>query len=242
MYRTGDLARHRGDGLIFAGRRDLQVKVRGIRIELGEIVSVLGSQPGVREAFVDVRRHGQSDRLVAYIVMEEGVLPPGADGLRRALQRTLPEHMLPGGWVFLDRLPLTVNGKVDRDALPEPVRVQASPAGASASAAERDIAAAWQVVLGGEMPGLEDNFFEVGGDSFTLVRLHEELEQRLRIKLELVDLFKYPTVASLAACLTERNASSGESQERRDRRSEQRKAALQQEQQRAKQRKAARNG
>jgi len=150
--------------------------------------------------------------------------------------------MLPGGWVFLERLPLTVNGKVDRGALPEPVRAPASPAGTSASAAERGIAAAWQVVLGGAPPGLEDNFFEVGGDSFTLVRLHEELERRLGVKLELVDLFKYPTVTSLAAFLTERNAPVGESQERRDRRSEQRKAALQEEQQRAKQRKAARNG
>jgi acyl carrier protein len=244
MYRTGDLARHRGaDGLVFGGRRDQQVKIRGVRIELGEIVSVLSAYPGVREACVDVRRPaGGSERLVAYVVPAQDTPEPGTDALRRFLQQRLPEHMLPAAFVFLPRLPLTENGKIDRAALPDAPQ-RAPGASAPGSDLERRIAAIWCSLLGLEAVGTQDNFFEVGGDSFSVVRLQERLERELQVNLRLVDLFKFPSVAALAAHIARQGEPSESPAPVRDnRRAEQQKQAQLQGQLRAQQRRSTPHG
>ncbi|WP_224361064.1 non-ribosomal peptide synthetase [Hyalangium versicolor] len=205
MYRTGDLARFLPEGeLEFLGRIDHQVKVHGFRIELGEIESALLRHSALREAVVISRedRAGQR-RLVAYIVAVEAQ-PPSPSELRRHLQETLPGFMIPAAFVFLPELPLTPNGKVDRRALPAPestsptaARVHMPPR----TELERRIAAIWKELLGTEQVGLEDNFFELGGHSLLMLQLHRRLLEIAAAPFPLVELFHYPTVASLAGFL-----------------------------------------
>jgi amino acid adenylation domain-containing protein/non-ribosomal peptide synthase protein (TIGR01720 family) len=204
LYRTGDLARRQGDGTIeFCGRLDHQVKIRGFRIELGEIEAALARCPGVQEAVVVARRDNLDDpRLVAYVAGAAGQVPePGA--VRALLREWLPEHMVPPAVVRLDALPRTPNGKLDRRALPAPrdgdrgAPRRAPPR----SAVERTIAKVWAEVLRLDKVGVEENFFELGGHSLLLPRVRAELEQRLGRSLELVDLFRHPTVSALARYL-----------------------------------------
>ncbi|HEX5759074.1 MAG TPA: amino acid adenylation domain-containing protein [Thermoanaerobaculia bacterium] len=215
LYRTGDLARWRPDGeLEFLGRVDRQVKVRGYRVELGEIEAALRAHPAVREAAVAVRRAPQGDaRLAAYLVRDGGPagnggaasaaaeVSPLADDLRGFLAARLPEFMVPVVYLDLPALPRTASGKVDRRALPEPRGVH--PAGgdgyvAPASELERRIAAVWRDLLGVERIGAADNFFELGAHSLLLVRAHGRLRQALGRELTVVDLFRHPTVGALA--------------------------------------------
>jgi amino acid adenylation domain-containing protein len=203
VYRTGDLGRYRPDGEVtFAGRADQQVKIRGFRIELGEIEAALGRLPGVREAVVLVREAAGDRRLVAYVVGEG--LETGA--LRDALRSRLPAYMVPSAFVPLDRLPVTPNGKVDRRALAK-IDPEGLDAGlesayvAPRSGLEERIAAVWCEVLGLERVGVKHNFFDLGGHSLLLVRLHARLQETLGRELSLVDLFNYPSVESLAAHL-----------------------------------------
>ncbi|MCB1057233.1 MAG: amino acid adenylation domain-containing protein, partial [Acidobacteria bacterium] len=201
MYRTGDRARYWGDGNIeFLGRLDAQVKVRGYRIELGEIAAALASHDTVCDAAVIVREDTPGDqRLVAYVVPEEGAEVAGGV-LRPYLQQKLPDYMVPSRYVALDSLPVTANGKLDRDGLPAPEgdrpeleQVYVDPE----SEVEQTIAGLWQGVLGVDRVGRHDNFFELGGHSMLLTQIHVELAQKYP-ELTLVDLFTYPTVASLA--------------------------------------------
>jgi amino acid adenylation domain-containing protein/non-ribosomal peptide synthase protein (TIGR01720 family) len=197
LYRSGDLARRRGDGeLEYLGRIDHQVKVRGFRIELGEIEAALLACPGVSEAVVVVREEGADDRrLVAYVVG-----PEQPTGLREALAEGLPSHMVPAAFVPLAALPLTVNGKVDRAALPAPGGERPDLAAAYAAPetpTEQTLAAIWQQVLRLDEVGRCDNFFELGGDSILSLQVVTRARQA---GLELVprQVFEFPTVAELA--------------------------------------------
>ncbi|MFL6236839.1 MAG: amino acid adenylation domain-containing protein, partial [Thermoanaerobaculia bacterium] len=199
IYRTGDLGRYLPDGEVaFAGRADQQVKIRGFRIEPAEIEARLAALPGVREAVVVAREDRGEKRLVAYIVAEGGAVSPAF--LRQALRDRLPAYMVPSAFVLLERLPITPNGKVDRRALPAPVeeageaRAQAAPE----SPVEEQIAAVWREVLGVERVGVTDNFFDVGGHSLLLVRLHSRLQEALGREISLMELFNHPNIRSQA--------------------------------------------
>ncbi|MBI5722126.1 MAG: amino acid adenylation domain-containing protein [Burkholderiales bacterium] len=203
-YRTGDLARLRIDGqLEFIGRRDHQVKVRGFRIELEEIETVLATHPGVRQNAVAVREDRPGDqRLVAYVVMAPGAALD-ADAARATLRARLPEYMVPNLFVALEALPLTPNAKVDRKALPAPASVAATSATPEAdaavmNAAEKRVAAAWADLLGVARVGLHDNFFDLGGHSLLLVKLQVRLQRDFASDLALVELFQHTTVHAQA--------------------------------------------
>ncbi|AUX48181.1 peptide synthetase [Sorangium cellulosum] len=205
LYRTGDLARHRPDGAIeFLGRLDHQVKIRGLRIELGEIEARLLQHPGVGEAVVLARdeAHG-GKRLVAYVAGKGGAaLEPGA--LRDWLAQALPAYMVPAPILVLERLPLSPNGKVDRRALPAPEQVEA-PARATTpprTDLERAIAAIWRDVLSVPQVGVHDNFFDLGGHSLLLAKVHGRLREELDRALPMLVLFQHPTIASLAGALS----------------------------------------
>jgi acyl carrier protein len=203
LYRTGDLARYRRDGSIeFLGRMDHQVKIRGHRIELLEIEAVLGQHASVRETAVIAREDAPGDqRVVAYVVCQPGA-PREAKGLRNFLLAHLPEYMVPSGFVFLDHLPQTPNGKIDRRALPAPDGVPARDASqfvASRTPVEEILAELWADLLGVDRVGAEDNFFELGGHSLLATQLMTRLRAVFRIELPLGVIFEASTVSGLAA-------------------------------------------
>ncbi|MES1242897.1 MAG: amino acid adenylation domain-containing protein, partial [Acidobacteriota bacterium] len=200
MYRTGDLVRLRPDGeLDFLGRIDHQVKIRGFRIELGEVEAALLAAPGVAECVVVARQEETGARLVAYAAPEGLSVPE----LRRHLKERLPEHMVPPAVVLLPFLPRTPNGKVDRKALPAPVRVRPEVGAfvAPRKVVEERLAALWAEALGLEAVGVEDDFFELGGHSLIAGRLFSRIRQAFGAEVSLRDLFETPTVAGFAARL-----------------------------------------
>ncbi|HEU0301738.1 MAG TPA: MupA/Atu3671 family FMN-dependent luciferase-like monooxygenase, partial [Longimicrobium sp.] len=172
LYRTGDLARRRTDGrLEFLGRLDHQVKLRGHRIELGEVEAALRAHPAVRDAVAAARGEGAASRLVAFYVPAAGVPAPDEGALRAALQDALPEYMVPAAFVALEALPLTPNGKIDRKALPADDRPRPkSEFRPPESGMERAVAEVWREVLRVERVGVDDNFFELGGTSLLVVQ------------------------------------------------------------------------
>lgn len=200
MYRTGDRVRRRLDGNhVYLGRFDEQVKLRGFRIELGEIESALARVDGVRQAAVVLREDVPGNqRLVAYILADDSASSPAA--MRDALQRSLPEYMIPAAFVFVDRLSLTLNGKLDRRALPKPEMpvAEALPTALPGSTVEKSIAAIWEEAL--ELPrvGLHENFFELGGHSLITVRIIAQIRESLGVTLDFGAVFEAPTVAELA--------------------------------------------
>uniref|UniRef100_UPI0004771516 acyl carrier protein n=1 Tax=Variovorax atrisoli TaxID=3394203 RepID=UPI0004771516 len=195
LYRTGDLVRWNNEGqLEYLGRIDHQVKVRGFRIELGEIEAGLQAQEEVREAVVVANEGPAGTRLVAY-VSGQGI---DTAVLKQKLGEALPDYMVPSVIVELQALPLNANGKVDRKALPVPAITRDKPYEAPQGPIAETIAAIWAEVLQMEKVGIHDNFFDLGGHSLLLVRVHRLLEDRLRTPVALVQLFKYPTVGSLA--------------------------------------------
>ncbi|EKT4523788.1 amino acid adenylation domain-containing protein [Pseudomonas putida] len=197
LYRTGDLARLRADGTFaYHGRRDQQVKLRGLRIELGEIESALRDCPAIADAAVLVQPLGLGGQLVAYLVAREGV-ESDTETLRAALRQRLPEHMVPTHWLFLAQLPLNANGKLDRSALPMPQPSRAAHQ-APESVAQVTLAAIWAEVLKCDRVGLQDNFFELGGDSILSLQVVSRARQAgLQIKAK--DLFQYQTLQGVAA-------------------------------------------
>jgi amino acid adenylation domain-containing protein len=201
MYRTGDLVRWRDDGsLEFLGRRDQQVKIRGFRIELGEIEHALLAHPSLGEVVVLAREDRPGDkRLCAYFVPEEIDAAPSDAELRAHLQARLPDYMLPAAFVRLERLPVTANGKLDRRALPAPsFDAPSAPARSTEprTAEEQALARIWGEVLGLEHVGIDDNFFEKGGDSILSIRmLALAREQGLTISLQ--TLFRLGTIRAL---------------------------------------------
>ncbi len=202
LYRTGDLGRLRADGTLeFLGRLDAQVKLRGFRVEPGEIEAALSSHPDVRHAAVLVREEAPGERrLVAYLVPEPGREHSPA-ALRSWLRDRLPEPMLPAAFVALEALPLTPNGKVDRTALPAPGPERALGDGgfeAPRTELETAVAAIWAEVLGTDRIGVRDNFFESGGHSLLATQVIARVRAATGIELPLRVLFEAPTVAGLA--------------------------------------------
>ena len=199
LYRSGDLARRLENGeLEYLGRIDDQVKLRGYRIELGEIEAVLTGHPDVTECAVIAREDIPGDkRLVAYVVADRAT----TDDLRTHLKRHLPDYMIPAQFTQLPKLPLTANGKVDRNALPAPDH-EASGARAQHVAprtpTESRIAAIWGEALGIPSPGIHDNFFEVGGHSLKAAEIVTKLRSALKVDVGMRHLFEQPTIAGLA--------------------------------------------
>ncbi|WP_341716418.1 LLM class flavin-dependent oxidoreductase [Micromonospora sp. FIMYZ51] len=210
LYRTGDLARYGSDGrLEFLGRLDRQVKVRGHRIELGDIEAALTARPDIREAAVVARPDaGGGVGLLAYVVAADDARPTDRE-VRRDLRDRLPQPLIPMGVVVLPDLPRTVNGKVDTAAL---AAREWSAAGGGGQAApvtdlERDIAAVWSEVLQVDSVGLHDNFFDLGGHSILMVQVHDRLQRTVGGDLPLIKLLEHPTVSSLAAYLSDTGTS-----------------------------------
>jgi amino acid adenylation domain-containing protein len=201
LYRTGDRVRWRADGRIdFLGRADNQVKVRGHRIEPGEIETVLMRHPGVRQAVVAVRGEGDGKRLVAWVASASGHLP--AAELRGWLRSRLPEYMVPATFVAVDALPYTANGKIDRGRLPEPAPERPVDT-APRSTMERTVVRVWEEVLGTTGVGLDDNFFEIGGHSLLMARMQERLREVTGRAVTVIELFQFSTARALAAHLDE---------------------------------------
>ena len=206
VYRTGDLVRWLPDGeLEYLGRVDHQVKVRGFRIEPGEIEAALGAHPAVADSVVVARDDDRGTRtLVAYVVGTDG--PPVPEALRDHLGGLLPEHMVPSFFVALPRLPLSSNGKVDRAALPAPSAVRsATPRGGVDSATARTLAEVWERVLGLDSVSAGDNFFTLGGDSILALRVIG-LARKAGLSLSVRDLFSTRDLAELAATCTRAGA------------------------------------
>src|SRR5262245_57805118 len=206
MYRSGDLARWRGDGVLeFVGRADHQVKVRGFRIEPGEIEAALVRHESVSQAAVVARpdRAG-GQQLVGYVVLAAGA-DGDAGGLRAHVGARLPDYMVPSSIVVLDRLPLTANGKLDRGALPAP-EVRASVSRLARSPREELLCALFAEVLGLERVGIDDNFFALGGHSLLATRLISRMRSSLGVEVSIRSLFEAPTVAGLVERLGEAGA------------------------------------
>jgi Non-ribosomal peptide synthetase modules and related proteins len=205
LYRTGDLARYLPDGNIeLLGRIDHQVKIRGHRVELGEIEALLNSHPSVRESVVIAKEGSAGDKkLVAYVVLHN---EQDADGpqLRRFMKERIPEYMVPAQVVFLAAFPQTPNKKIDRKALPAP--------GADACATENDfeppatvvekaVAGIWTELLGIQRIGRKDNFFDMGGNSLSATQLVSRLREFFAVSLPLASVFDTPTIGGLASLL-----------------------------------------
>jgi hypothetical protein len=205
LYKTGDLVRYLPDGNIeFLSRLDFQVKVRGFRVELGEIEAVLSQHPAVREVVVLARQDVPGDvRLVAYVVSSVQ-LPPGIGELREYLKGKLPGYMVPAAFVQLEALPLTPNGKVDRRNLPAPEWASQSEAVYVAPQNELQtvIAGIWGELLGVDRVGVDDSFFDLGGHSLLIVQAHRRLSEVTDRELSITDMFRFPTVRTLTQFLS----------------------------------------
>jgi amino acid adenylation domain-containing protein len=227
LYRTGDLGRFLPDGnLEYLGRTDFQVKLRGHRIELGEIEALLEKCEGVRQAIVVLREDRQDDkRLVAYLVAS-GAAEPSPQGLRGALESSLPDFMVPSHFVFLSQLPLTANGKIDRKAilnLPPPSIASAKP-GAGPSAKhqgdsnsdpiEEQIREWFQDLLGASDVSEDDDFFALGGHSLVGIRLLSKIRSSYGIQMHLASLLHTRTVRAIAAAVRDAKANAGSSKEK----------------------------
>jgi len=210
VYATGDLVRQLDDGRIeYLGRNDFQVKVRGHRVELGEIEVALRTRPGVTNAVVVACNLSPGNQvLVGYLVGARDSAGSDVESLKSALRTRLPEYMVPATFVWLDALPHTPNGKIDRRALPLPIpHEQRELPQTPASDTERVIREIWQRVLNVGDIGRQDNFFELGGHSILAMKVQSELAQAFGYRLPLVELFRSPTIEALAAHFTRHGAS-----------------------------------
>jgi amino acid adenylation domain-containing protein len=213
LYRTGDLARYLPDGTLqYLGRMDHQVKVRGFRVELGEIAATLAECPGVKEAVVHAFKDPGNTRLVGYIV-PGGPTSPATSAVREFLQARLPEYMIPVSFVPLESLPLNAHGKLDRKALPDPgapMSSSKSESRAPIGEIETALARIWSAVLNREQVGARDNFFQLGGHSLLAMRMIARVRKEFAIDIPLPRLFQLPTIEALAVVIEEsiRNGSS----------------------------------
>uniref|UniRef100_UPI000A7432CD amino acid adenylation domain-containing protein n=1 Tax=Nocardia sienata TaxID=248552 RepID=UPI000A7432CD len=209
LYRSGDLARwNRFGELEYLGRADDQVKVRGFRIELGEIEAAVLAQPGVAQAAVIVREDNPGDhRIVAYVVPETAV-EPGTEAIREGVAQQVPSYMVPSAVVVLDRIPLTINGKLDRRALPAPVFESAGSRAAS-TPIEEIVAGVFAEVLGTERVGADDDFFALGGNSLIATQVAARIGAALDTQVPVRMLFEDSTVAALAARVEQQAGAGG---------------------------------
>ncbi|MBK3473625.1 non-ribosomal peptide synthetase [Pseudomonas carnis] len=203
LYRTGDLARRRSDGVLeYVGRIDHQVKIRGYRIELGEIEARLHEQPLVRDAAVGVQEGANGKHLVGYLVAADATLDPSEqlERIKQRLRAELPEYMVPLHWLWLDRLPLNANGKLDRKALPalEIGQLHNQDYVAPCTELETTLAGIWAEVLKVERVGVQDNFFELGGHSLLATQIASRVQKTLQRDVPLRAMFECSTVAELA--------------------------------------------
>ncbi|WP_160164431.1 non-ribosomal peptide synthetase [Pedosphaera parvula] len=215
IYKTGDLVRYLPDGNIeFLGRMDHQVKIRGFRIELHEIENALASLPAIQESVVIVHQpsplgrggiaFAADPRLIAYYVLKNGQSLEAAE-IRQTLRQKLPDYMVPSAFMRLERFPLSPNGKVDRRALPGPElssTAQNPVVSVPQTQAEQAIAKIWQEVLAGAQAGLDDNFFDLGGNSIQLAQVHSKLCEQFKLDLSITKLFEFTTIATLARHLS----------------------------------------
>jgi amino acid adenylation domain-containing protein len=202
LYKTGDVARYRKDGILeYFGRVDSQVKVRGYRIELGEIEATLASDPRVKSCAVLVREDEPGNKqLVGYVVPREGQSPTAED-LQQFAKQKLPEYMAPAHFVFLDSIPLTTNGKVDRKALPAPTYGGVSEGKgfvAPRTETEKALAEIWAKLLKLEQIGIHDDFFDFGGHSLMAMKAVSQIEEKFGVNVSLAGLLEAPTIAELA--------------------------------------------
>jgi amino acid adenylation domain-containing protein len=213
LYRTGDLVRYLSDSKIeFLGRMDNQVKIRGFRIELKEIETAVRVQPGIADVAVVVREDHGNKRLVAYLVNQAGlpsdeVAAQAVASIRQAIAKQLPDYMMPTSFMYVEKLPLTINGKLDEKALPKPDKIYRTTALLPPkNVLESQLLAIWQNLLEHEAISISDNFFEVGGNSLLLMQYYECLPSELKAQLTPTDLFKYPTIHSLSEYNLSRSA------------------------------------
>ena len=214
MYRTGDLARYLPDGNVeFLGRGDDQVKIRGFRIELGEIESVLTKRAGVKQAVVLAKDDERGDkRLLAYVVADRDQ-NNSPEELRAHLKEQLPDFMVPSAIVPLPKIPLTANGKIDRQALPEPEAVETKAYIAPKTPAEESVAKIWAEVLRRDRISTDDNFFDLGGHSLLATQVMSRVREQFKVELPIRALFDSPTVAGLAEAIAEADKTSARNPE-----------------------------
>jgi acyl carrier protein len=201
LYRTGDLGRWRRDGEIeYLGRMDSEVKVRGMRIDLGEIETVLAGHEGVEQAVVELTGEGGEQRLVAYLVTAEKDAVLSARELRRYLRTKLPEHMVPASYVMVEEMPLLPSGKVNRRALLEAGGVALSEQGliSARTEVERKLAEIWKELLKVKEVGVDQNFFELGGHSLLVLQVMARIRRKFEVELAVRTMFEEPTIAGLA--------------------------------------------
>ena len=201
LYKSGDLARYRADGTLeFLGRADDQVKIRGYRIELGEVEAALAAHPSVKSCAVLAREDEPGEkRLVGYVVAKGSDLPATVE-LRTFMHQSLPEYMIPAQIVFLDTLPLTANGKVDRNALPAPSAqvFGGGKGGAPKTRTQKALADIWAELLNVEGIGIDDDFFDLGGHSLAATALLQRIRSTFGVQIRLAALFDEPTIAGLS--------------------------------------------
>jgi aryl carrier-like protein len=200
LYRTGDFARYRPDGsLEYIGRTDHQIKIRGFRVELGEIEAALVCHEAVKRcAVVQAGKNSQESYLAAYLEVPQKEVD--LDEIRAFARQRLPDYMVPATWVVLQELPCLSNGKINRNALPAPATVAIKSSRQPVlpqTDLERAMVALWQEVLARPDVGTQDNFFDLGGHSLKAIKLHTKLKQ-IGLSVNILDLFTYPTIAALA--------------------------------------------
>jgi amino acid adenylation domain-containing protein len=237
LYKTGDLVRYLADGnLEYLGRTDHQVKLRGFRIEPAEIEVALRRHPAVRDTIVLAREDVPGEnRLVAYLVAEQQPGPTTTE-LRSFLKAQLPDYMIPSAFMMIDKFALTPNGKVDRRSLPAPERVRPrieESYVAPRSRTEKLLADIWAGVLDVEQVGVNDNFFDLGGHSLLMTRVHRKIQQLIGQELSMVSLFQYPTISSLCGYLNRQTDEPDFFEQIHDRAARQEKALLRQKQMRS---------
>ncbi|MBN2524267.1 MAG: amino acid adenylation domain-containing protein [Bacteroidales bacterium] len=217
-YRTGDLAKWCENGNIYyIGRIDNQVKIRGYRIELGDIESKLLEIPSVNSCAVIVNRsNAENPQLAAYLSLKKGSKVSAQD-LKKILIEKLPEYMVPAHYQFLDQMPLTSSGKINRKALPDIDYAEQNTVVQASGKTERLLAEVWKSVLKTDKIGIDSNFFDVGGSSVLVPSVVGKLKKEFNIEIKTLDLFKYPTIRSLASSISESDKTSIEIKEKKDR-------------------------
>jgi hypothetical protein len=206
LYRTGDLARFLADGnLEFMGRADFQVKIRGFRIELGEIETAIEEQPGVEQAVVVAREDLHGDKILAAFFVAKAGSAVNTDALRGTLEASLPGYMVPTHFILLEKLPLTANGKIDRNALP-PIALPANESSAAAGGADEEprgefeqvLAKAWAEALGLKRIRRSDDFFRLGGHSLAALKIAFKSQQEFHVDFPLQMFVQYPVLSEQA--------------------------------------------